>query len=105
MQTLNYRLRSWRVLYSMYLDRLAAVALVLISVRVIKTSTCCSWFELYKCVRVNKDNLQFHLQETKQFLFQLIGLSFTYVIQVNVTYPLFVTNLQFSLHSKMFFFF
>ena len=42
--------KLWRVRYSMYLDRRAAVALVPISVSVIKTSTCCSCCELSGCV-------------------------------------------------------
>lgn len=44
--------KLWRVRYSMYLDRRAAVALVPISVSVIKTSTCCSCCELSGCVCV-----------------------------------------------------
>lgn len=41
--------KLWHVLYSMYLDKLAAVALVVISVSVIKTCICCSSHESSEC--------------------------------------------------------
>lgn len=66
--------KLWRVRYSMYLDRRAAVALVPISVSVIKTSTCCSCCELSGCVcvcvRVDTGDYQALLQQIKQFSFR-----------------------------------